>query len=153
MTGSFPAAVFLSHLTLAATWLFWATLYRALRADWLRMRLRQLQFELETNAPPSIEHSRLSRILPQVIASAGHLTLTRLLLCFAWARFLLPSSAQQPSEDGPLKDIERRLTELSVAHACGGLRFLVPLILKCPASLDLMFESCLIWKPEAVEKI
>jgi hypothetical protein len=81
------AAIFFSHLTLVLIWIAWFVLFRGLRRDFLRSRLRRLQFELEDAAAGdpvmlrSAGYIRLAERLERAIMGARHLTLTRLLLC------------------------------------------------------------------------
>jgi hypothetical protein len=149
------AALFLSHLTLVLIWLTWITLFRRLRIDFLRARLRSLLFELTripiTNAAA---HSRLSQIVQDSIVSAEHLTLTRLVLCRIWARLMPPSAATLAGHDDVLiSAVEKRLMKLIADHTCGGLPLVSSLLPKRLRDFELMLESCTTFTPAEITRI
>lgn len=149
MTGTLAAALFFSHVTLVLIWITWITLFRRLRSDFLRARLRPLQFELDyTPATNAAAHSRLSQMVHDSIVSAEHLTLTRLLLCCIWARLTPPPAATLAGHDDvSISAVEKRLMKLIADHTCGGLPLVSSLLPKRLRDFELMLESCTAFTP------
>jgi hypothetical protein len=136
------AAVFFSNLTLILIGLSWVVLFRGLRMDLLRVRLRSLQIELE-RLPRSDAHTRLWNRISCSIESVEYLTLTRFSCCFFLGRGLSPHRTAGPSAaDARLAGVEERLLNLTANYVTAGLPLFSPVLKKNPGWLDLILETC-----------
>lgn len=136
------AALFFSHLTLILIWLAWILLFRGLRIDFLRFRLRSLRIELD-RLPRSDEHSRLWNRTLRLMQSVEYLTLTRFLCCLLLGRVLSSQDPPEPATtDARLVLLGERVLTLTADHVTAGLPIISPILKKHPNWLDLILETC-----------